>query len=275
MLPTEIGALMRYADDLVDCRALPAAAPTILNRLVFRYRARGAPAACVGLDELAGDGMAKGTVIRLLRALERAGIVFKEKCGKVVNGRWRQTANRYWLRTAEQAKAAAIAEATEAAEEVEIAFVTPSESNSWTANGVFLEEKESKEESLFIQPVDNAPAEEVATESQEGEAEVSRTPIKGPLDKLLVQAYAGQRERPHAPTLWDIAAEHPGMVRVVPDDQNKHYAEVRAPYSPDNARLLRSCPGAFWLSARKVWRVPAYGARRLSEALYVISSRSR
>lgn len=132
MLPTEIGALMRYADECVDFRVIPPAATLLLSRLVFRYRARGALYACVGLDELAGDGMAKGTVIRILRALERACFIFTEKWGVVVNGRWRQMPNRYWLRTADEAKAALV-EAREAEEaEVEIAVVTPSESNSCT-----------------------------------------------------------------------------------------------------------------------------------------------
>lgn len=100
-------------------------------------------------------------------------------------------------------------------------------------------------------------------------------PLKQAVDKLMVRSRAAQTERPHAPTLWEIAAEHPSMVRVVQADQNKYYAEVKAPYSPDNARLLRACRGAFWVPESKTWRVPDYSARRLSEALYVISSRSR
>lgn len=143
MLQTEIGALMRYADELVDCRLLPGAAPTILTRLVFRYRPRDGLMACVGLDELAGCGFARGTVIRILAALERVHIVFKERWGVVRNGRWRQMPNRYWLRTADEAKAEAIAEAEAAEAEVEIAVVTPafssSESNSCTDSIVLLE----------------------------------------------------------------------------------------------------------------------------------------
>jgi hypothetical protein len=60
-------------------------------------------------------------------------------------------------------------------------------------------------------------------------------------------------ERPHAPTLWDLASEYPAMVRVDsnPAEPLKSFAVVKVPYSPDAVRLLRACKGAFWVPEAK------------------------
>jgi hypothetical protein len=95
MTPADAGALMRLADELADIRVIPLAAVTILQRLLFKYRPRGGTTACVDLAELAGDGLCKTTLLRLLGALERARLIVKEKWGIVRNGRWRQMPNKY------------------------------------------------------------------------------------------------------------------------------------------------------------------------------------
>jgi len=143
MSPADAGALLRYADDLADSRVIPIAAVTVLQRLTFRYRPKGGRIACVGLDELAGDGMARGTLITILDALERAFLIVKEKWGVVIGGRWRQMPNRYHLRTATEAKAAAM-EAGDEPNEPEIVHCTvslpPCESKICTVLGVLEED---------------------------------------------------------------------------------------------------------------------------------------
>jgi hypothetical protein len=140
MSPADAGAVMRYADELADLRIIPTAAVTILQRLTFRYRPKRGRVACVGLDELAGDGMSKTTLIGMLNALERAFLIVKEKWGVVAGGRWRQMPNRYHLNTADEAKTAAIAAAEQRGEpEREYPLFTislpPSESKSCTVLG--------------------------------------------------------------------------------------------------------------------------------------------
>jgi hypothetical protein len=98
MSPADAGALMRYADELADCRVIPIAAVTILQRLVFKYRPRGGRTAGVDLAELAGDGLCKTTLLKLLDALERARLFVRERWGVVRNGRWKPMPNRYHLR---------------------------------------------------------------------------------------------------------------------------------------------------------------------------------
>jgi len=105
MEPTRAGAVMRYADELADFRVIPLAAVGLLQRLIWKYRPRGGWTACVGLDELAGDGVSKPTVIRYLAKLEAAGLIIKEKWHTIRDGRYCQMPNRYHLRTVEQAKA--------------------------------------------------------------------------------------------------------------------------------------------------------------------------
>jgi hypothetical protein len=108
MTPSEAGALMHYADDLADIRAIPWGAHSLLHRLVFRYRRRDSPGTvCVDLAELAGSGRCKDTIIEYIRALEAVHIIVKERWGAIVKGRWRQMPNRYHVRTVEEAQAAA------------------------------------------------------------------------------------------------------------------------------------------------------------------------
>jgi hypothetical protein len=100
--------------------------------------------------------------------------------------------------------------------------------------------------------------------------------INEAISDLVVQTQTEGQDL-HAPTLWEIAAEYPAMVRVISDPAapNKSFAEVKVPYSSNAVQLLRACKGARWVPALKLWRVPAYSARRLSEAMFSISQRSR
>jgi hypothetical protein len=166
---TDAGALMRLADELSDLRVIPLAAVAVLQRLVFKYRPRGGRIACVDLAELAGDGLCKTTLLRLLDALERARLILKDKWGIVRNGRWKQMPNRYRLNTAAEARAAQIAAAEADEIEPEIVLFTVSlpdvsESNSWTDSRVL-------ESSL---PVPNSG-------SQEGAADKAEVEIPAPM----------------------------------------------------------------------------------------------
>jgi hypothetical protein len=157
MTPADCGALMRYADDLADCRVIPLAAVAVLQRLVFRYRPKGGRVACVDLLELAGDGLSKTTLCKMLNALERAALLIREGWGIVRNGRWRQMPNRYHLRTAEEAKRAAIEAAAEMGEpEPEPVLFTvslpASESNFCTVSRVIEDNSSLMDSELSASP---------------------------------------------------------------------------------------------------------------------------
>jgi hypothetical protein len=81
------------------------------------------------------------------------------------------------------------------------------------------------------------------------------------------------------PSIWGLQKEYPQFVKRVIDDQVgepwRSRAWVSVPYGPNVAMLVRACKGAHWNPTNKVWVVPAYSARKLSEALYAISTRSR
>src|SRR5271166_703291 len=116
MSPTQAGAVMRYADELADLRAIPLAACALLHRLIFKYRPKGGRVVCVSRDELAGTGRCKDTIDAYIGALEAVHLLVKEKWGVVVAGRWRQRPNRYHLRTVEEALAASMAAGDEPGE---------------------------------------------------------------------------------------------------------------------------------------------------------------
>ena len=168
--PADAGALMRYADDLADCRVIPIAAVTVLQRLTFRYRPKGGRVACVGLEELAGDGMAKGTLCKLLDTLEQAFLIVREGWGIITGGRWRQMPNRYHIRTVDEAKAAAMKAADERGKpEREYPLFTvslpPSESNSCTLCRVL-----DKESTSIVLPTPYARKEEEDAQGREPES---------------------------------------------------------------------------------------------------------
>ena len=109
MSPTQAGAVMRYADELADLRAIPLAACALLHRLIFKYRPRDGRIACVGYAELAGSGRCKDTIIEYVRALEAVHLIVRERWSALVDGRWRRMPNRYHFRTVEEALAASLA----------------------------------------------------------------------------------------------------------------------------------------------------------------------
>jgi hypothetical protein len=156
MTPADCGAVMRYADELADFRVIPIKALAVLQRLVFRYRRKGGRVACVDLAELAGDGLCKTTLCKLLDALERARLLIRERWGVVRNGRWKQMPNRYHLRTAEEAKRAAIEAAAGGEPEPERVFFTVSlpvsESNFCTVLRVIEEDPSLIDSELSASP---------------------------------------------------------------------------------------------------------------------------
>ena len=80
---------------------------------------------------------------------------------------------------------------------------------------------------------------------------------------------------PRPRTLWDIATDHPTLVKVVSERgaPARVWAHIKLPrkYVPNAVSMLCRIPGAYFDGARKVWVVPAAEAQRLSDVMDVVA----
>lgn len=262
--PTKASNLMRLARDHIAKKTLKATELTIMDHLLFRAREPGSDRTQVSLTSLQRNlNLRRETLVQGLRNLEAAKLLTKVKS---------------WIRVEEGGMFV-----NRQAVNVYVFNLHPPESGRRT---VFPEGKRTRlcpyKAKGVLEPRQTKREWNRALEMMLAKfADTTGLTVPAPGTEIVhtnVPVVTAAPVRKHAPTLWDLRDDYPGMVKqVIPNAEKPHNsrAEVAIPWSPDIKAMMRNCGGSYWVKAREIWSVPGYSARNLGEVLWTISQRLR